>query len=55
MLAAELLDELRVDVVPVLLGAGLRLSVGPPPRALEELGVDEVGVRPSLRFRVVRA
>ena len=55
MLAAGLLDELRVDVMPVLLGAALRLFDGTPPRALEEPGADEVGCRTSLRFRVVRA
>ena len=41
--------------MPVLLGAGLRLFEDTGPLALEELGVDEVGVRTSLRFRVVRA
>ena len=54
LLAAGLVDELRVDVVPVLLGDGLRLFEGTGRVALEKLGVDEVGVRTSLRFRVVR-
>jgi len=54
LLAAGLVDELRVDVVPVLRGDGLRLFEGTGRVALEKLGVDEVGVRTSLRFRVVR-
>jgi hypothetical protein len=38
-------------------GAGLRLFDGTPPVALdlEELGVDDVGARTSLRFRVLRS
>ncbi len=54
LLAAGLVDELHVDVMPVLLGAGLRLFDGTPPLVLEKLGVDEAGARTSLRFRVVR-
>ena len=52
LLEAGLVDELRVDVMPVLLGAGLRLFEGTGPLALEKLGVDDVGARTSLRFRV---
>jgi dihydrofolate reductase len=52
LLAAGLVDELRVDVMPVLLGAGLRLFEDTGPIALEKLGVDEVGARTTLRFRV---
>jgi dihydrofolate reductase len=55
LLAAGLVDELRVDVMPVLLGAGLRLFDGTPPVVLEKLGVDDVGTRTSLRFRVLRS
>src|SRR3712207_1058999 len=55
LLAAGLVDELRVDVMPVLLEAGLRLFDGTPPVALEKLGVDDVGARTSLRFRVLRS
>jgi dihydrofolate reductase len=53
LLAAGLVDELHVDVMPVLLGSGLRLFDGTPPLVLEELGVEEAA-RTSLRFRVVR-
>jgi dihydrofolate reductase len=52
LLAAGLVDELHLDVVPVLLGAGLRLFQGTRPLALEKLGVVEAGVRTGLRFRV---
>ena len=52
LLDASLVDELHVDVVPVLLGAGLRLFEGTSPLTLEELGVEGVGVRTSLRFQV---
>jgi dihydrofolate reductase len=55
LLRAGLVDELRVDVMPVLLGAGLRLfEAGLPPVRLEKIGVEEVGARTSLGFRVVR-
>ncbi|WP_233498619.1 dihydrofolate reductase family protein [Blastococcus sp. TF02A-26] len=52
LLAAGLVDELRVDVMPVLLGAGLPLFAGVGPHSLEKIGVEEIGVRTSLRFRV---
>ncbi len=55
LLAAGLVDELRVDVMPVLLGVGLRLLDGAPPVALEKLGVDDVGARTSPRFRTLRS
>ena len=44
LLRAGLVDELRIDVMPVLLRSGLRL--------LEKISVQEVGARTSLRFRV---
>jgi dihydrofolate reductase len=54
LLQADLVDELRVDVMPVLLGAGVRLFDGLYARgvSVEKLRVDEVGPRTSLRFRV---
>ena len=56
LLLAGLVDELHVDVMPVLLGAGLRLLDHPELEQtnLEKLGVTEVGARTSLRFRVIR-
>jgi dihydrofolate reductase len=53
LLAAGLLDELRVDVMPVLLGSGKSLfaTVGGAVR-LTKLSVVEVGERTSLRFSV---
>jgi dihydrofolate reductase len=54
LLRAGLVDELRVDVMPVLLGAGLRFfentSLERVP--LEKIGVQEVGARTSLSFLV---
>jgi dihydrofolate reductase len=52
LLTAGLVHELRLDVMPVLLRGGRRLFEGAAPRALEKLGVAEVGARTSLRFRV---
>jgi dihydrofolate reductase len=49
-------DELHVDVMPVLLGSGLRLleNLDSERLRLETLDVREVGARTSLRFRVAR-
>jgi len=54
LLHAGLVDELQVDVMPELFGAGLRfLDDGDLERVrLEKLGVQEVGARTSLSFRV---
>jgi dihydrofolate reductase len=51
---AGLVDELRVDVMPVLLGSGLRFLEDPRLARvrLEKIGVQEVGARTSLSFRV---
>ena len=53
---AGLVDELRVDVMPVLLGSGLRFLEDPDLARvrLEKIGVQEVGARTSLGFRVTR-
>jgi dihydrofolate reductase len=54
LLRAGLVDELHIDVMPILFGGGQRLleNIDPEPR-LEKLGVDEVGARTTLRFRIV--
>jgi dihydrofolate reductase len=54
LLRAGLVDELRIDLVPVVLGTGLRSFVGAiaPTTRLTKLDVIEVGSRTSLRFRV---
>ena len=53
LLEAGLADELRVDVMPVMLGSGRRLfEDGLEPVQLEKLGVQEVGPRTSLTFRI---
>jgi dihydrofolate reductase len=55
LLAAGLVDELAVDVMPILLGDGVRLFDVGPPATLEKVSVQEVGVRTCLRYRVVPA
>jgi dihydrofolate reductase len=54
LLHAGLVDEVHVDVMPVLLGGGLRLFGDAPFERvqLEKVGVVEVGNRTGLRFRV---
>ena len=55
-LLAGLLDEIHIDLVPLLLGAGIRLfdNLGATPIELEQtLVVDAPGVT-HLRYRVVR-
>lgn len=56
ILRAGLADELHVDVMPVFLGAGLRLfdDAGLAGIDLEKIDVLEAGARTSLRFRVRR-
>ena len=56
LLEAGLADELRVDVMPVMLGSGRRLfEDGLEPVQLEKLGVQEVGSRTSLTFRIKKS
>ncbi|MPZ93972.1 MAG: riboflavin biosynthesis protein RibD [Propionibacteriales bacterium] len=55
LLRAGLVDELRVDVMPVLLGAGLRLFDDESLAVeLEKLDVQESAARTSLSFRIRR-
>jgi dihydrofolate reductase len=56
LLRAGLVDELHLDLVPVLLGGGLRFleNLDPDRVRLDTLGVETVGQRTSLRFHVVR-
>ena len=55
-LKAGLLDEIQVDLVPVLLGGGVRLfdHLGGKPIELEKLAVVEAPGVTHLRFRVVK-
>ena len=56
VLRAGLADELRIDVMPVLLGAGRRLfdDIDLSGIQLEKLIVHEVEARTSLTFRIVK-
>jgi dihydrofolate reductase len=51
---AGLVDQLHVDIMPVSLGTGLRSfeSTSLKRIRLEEISVQEVGARTSLRFRI---
>jgi dihydrofolate reductase len=53
LLRARVVNELRVDVMPVLLGRGLRLleDVDPEGVQLEKADVEDLGPRTSLRLR----
>jgi dihydrofolate reductase len=56
-LRAGLADELHIDVMPVLLGGGLRLfeDIGPEPIRLERVKVMALpGGRTHLRFHIVK-
>jgi len=55
LLRADLVDELSIDIMPVLLGGGTRLfDEAPAQRALEKTEVVETGARTGLRFRLPR-
>jgi len=55
-LRAGLLDEIQIDLVPILLGAGIRLfeHLGPEPIDLESIGAIEAPGVTHLRFRVTK-
>ena len=56
LLRAGLVDELHIDIMPVLLGAGKRLFEDDDLDgvSLETLGAQPIGQRVSLRFRIAR-
>jgi dihydrofolate reductase len=56
LLEAGLVDELHIDVMPLFLGDGLRLfeHAALDLIDLETIGVETVGQRTGLRFRIVR-
>ena len=56
LLRAGLVDELHVDIMAALLGGGLLFleNIDPDRVCLETLGVETVGQRTSLRYRVTR-
>jgi dihydrofolate reductase len=56
LLQAGLVDELHIDVMPLFLGDGLRLfeHAALDRVDLETIGVETVGQRTGLRFRIVR-
>ena len=57
LLRAGLVDELHIDVMPIVLGGGLRLfeNVEPEHLRLQKRTVVEVGERTSLRFSVLKS
>jgi len=55
-LRAGLADEIHIDIMPMLLGGGLRLfeHIGTEPIELEKIKVIETPTRTHLRFRIVK-
>jgi dihydrofolate reductase len=55
-LEAGLVDELHIDIMPLFLGDGLRLfeHAALDRIGLETIGVESMGQRTGLRFRIVR-
>jgi dihydrofolate reductase len=56
LLHTRLVDELHIDVMPLFLGDGLRLfeHAALDRIDLETIGIESVGQRTGLRFRVIR-
>lgn len=56
LLRAGLADELQVDLMPVLLGTGLRFWEGSGLERvqLQKIGVQEVGPRTTISFRIIK-
>ena len=56
LISAGLVDEIEIDIMPILLGQGLRLfeHIGAEPIELEKISVSEVNSRTQLRFRVIK-
>jgi dihydrofolate reductase len=53
-LAAGLIDELTLQVVPVTIGSGQRLFEGVPPLRLEQISSRPASLVTHIRYRVVR-
>ena len=53
-LAAGLLDELRLHISPVTLGAGERLFVGVPPLRFEQVSARQTSRVTHITYRVQR-
>ena len=53
---AGLVDEIHIDILPVLLCSGLRLfeNLGTHPIQLEKIAVFDTTLRTEIRFRVIR-
>ncbi|MBX3195417.1 MAG: dihydrofolate reductase [Microbacteriaceae bacterium] len=54
-LAAGLLDELRLHIAPLTLGAGERLFDGVPPLRLEQVSTRQTSLVTHITYRVIRA
>jgi len=56
LIAAGLLDQIQVSLMPVLIGEGLRLfeRIGSEQRQLEKVKVIDSAVRTDIRYRVLR-
>jgi dihydrofolate reductase len=52
-LAAGLVDELRLHIVPVTLGSGARLFDGVPPSALEQVNSRAATAVTHLTYRIL--